>query len=190
MDTSTTPESLGNVELVPSAPREVKKFLKEGKIFQGGNAQALHKMLSLSSGDRLLYVGDHVYSDVLRSKRTLGWRTCLIIPELTNEIMVHKRQRIPRAKLLEMRQVQFEMEKDLDKLISADNEIVDLNDQSTSDVINEVNILRRRSKTNSTDTIEVITSDGALYSKQAFKIRDLQSRFVTMLAFILAGQVI
>ena len=33
-----------------------------------------------------MYVGDHMYSDILRSKRTLGWRTVLIVPELDNEM--------------------------------------------------------------------------------------------------------
>jgi len=32
------------------------------------------------------YVGDHIFSDVLRSKRSLGWRTCLIVPELEDEL--------------------------------------------------------------------------------------------------------
>ena len=43
-------------------------------------------MLEVGSGDNVLYVGDHMYSDILRSKRSLGWRTCLVIPELTEEI--------------------------------------------------------------------------------------------------------
>jgi 5'-nucleotidase len=146
VDTTTLPESLSNVEMIPSLPSQVEAFLEEGKIFQGGNAQYLHKMLSLKSGDRLLYVGDHVYSDVLRSKRTLGWRTCLIIPELTNEIMVHKRESAPRNKLVEMRKLQFNMEKELDQLVSADNEVVDFDDRSNSDMINEVNILRKKIK--------------------------------------------
>ena len=146
VETSTVPESLVNVEIIPQQPQHVAKFLSEGKIFQGGNAQFLHKLLSLTSGDRLLYVGDHVYSDVLRSKRTLGWRTCLIIPELTNEIMAHKKQRQPRSKLLEMRLQQFDMEKELDQLVSADNEVVDLENTSKSDVMNEVNVLRKKIK--------------------------------------------
>ena len=36
--------------------------------------------------ERVLYVGDHMYSDILRSKRTLGWRTLLIVPELTDDV--------------------------------------------------------------------------------------------------------
>ena len=27
-----------------------------------------------------------LHSDILRSKRTLGWRTCLVIPELEREL--------------------------------------------------------------------------------------------------------
>ena len=39
---------------------------------------------------KLLYVGDHMFADILRSKRTLGWRTCLIVPELEGEMNAHR----------------------------------------------------------------------------------------------------
>jgi len=81
--------TMTNVEdAMPRNEAEAKAFLRVGKCFQGGNAQMLHKLLHIPAGDRLLYVGDHMYADVLRSKRTLGWRTCLILPELTAEIKV------------------------------------------------------------------------------------------------------
>ena len=32
--------------------------------------------------------GDHIYSDVLLSKKTLGWRTMLVVPELETEIRI------------------------------------------------------------------------------------------------------
>jgi 5'-nucleotidase len=70
----------------------------------------LHKLLQITAGDRLLYVGDHMYADILRSKRTLGWRTCLIVPELTGEIMAYKRHRTERSELLAMRREQFLLE--------------------------------------------------------------------------------
>ena len=66
-------------------------FLADGKVFQGGNWLHLHDMLSVSGGDRVLYVGDHTYSDILRSKRTLGWRTCLVIPELEHETATYRK---------------------------------------------------------------------------------------------------
>lgn len=31
-------------------------------------------------------MGDHIFADVLRSKKTLGWRTMLVIPELETEL--------------------------------------------------------------------------------------------------------
>ena len=43
---------------------------------------------SIQAGEEILYVGDHLYSDVLRSKRTLGWRSAFIMPELEDEMRV------------------------------------------------------------------------------------------------------
>ena len=55
--------ALTNIEdPVPNKPDAVSRFLTEGKVFQGGNAADLHKLLLLSSGDKLLYVGDHMYA--------------------------------------------------------------------------------------------------------------------------------
>ncbi|GIY73039.1 hypothetical protein CEXT_43121, partial [Caerostris extrusa] len=39
------------------------------------------------SGD-VLYVGDHIYGDILKSKKTRGWRTFLVVPELQREVHV------------------------------------------------------------------------------------------------------
>lgn len=61
-------------------------YLAGGKCFQGGNYSHLHNLVGVENGTHLLYVGDHIFSDVLRSKRTLGWRTMLIVPELEHEI--------------------------------------------------------------------------------------------------------
>lgn len=58
----------------------------DAKIFQGGNFKQLHERLGVSSGPEILYVGDHIYGDILRSKKELGWRTMLVINELNDEI--------------------------------------------------------------------------------------------------------
>jgi hypothetical protein len=39
-------------------------------------------------GDAILYWGDHTYGDILRSKKSVGWRTAMIIPELEHELSV------------------------------------------------------------------------------------------------------
>ena len=58
---------------------------KPGGIFLGGNAAAVEEYLGVS-GDRILYVGDHIFSDVHVSKDLLRWRTALVVRELEDEI--------------------------------------------------------------------------------------------------------
>lgn len=57
----------------------------EDGIYQGGNAQIIQKNSGLS-GEQILYLGDHIYGDVLQIKKTCNWRTALVIDELHDEI--------------------------------------------------------------------------------------------------------
>ena len=59
--------------------------LKRGGMYVGGNFQDLARMAGIV-GDDVLYVGDHIYGDILRSKRTTSWRTAMIIPEMEREL--------------------------------------------------------------------------------------------------------
>lgn len=43
---------------------------------------------------QVLYVGDHIYGDILRSKKTLGWRTMLVVPELATELDILKKHQV------------------------------------------------------------------------------------------------
>ena len=90
-------------------PNGVEDFLNTGKVFQGGNWQHLHKMMGVRSGDEILYVGDHLYSDVLRSKRTLGWRSLFIMPELEDEMKVFAQQLPLRKKIVYLRRLREEL---------------------------------------------------------------------------------
>jgi len=65
----------------------------KARVFQGGSWHDVHRMLGVKSGSEILYVGDHIYGDVLRSKRDQGWRTLLVIPELETEIETAERNR-------------------------------------------------------------------------------------------------
>ena len=90
-------------------PNGAEDFLKIGKVFQGGNWQHLHKMMGVRSGDEILYVGDHLYSDVLRSKRTLGWRSLFIMPELEDEMRVFSQTLPLRRKIQYLRRLREEL---------------------------------------------------------------------------------
>ncbi|MCS6899260.1 MAG: HAD-IG family 5'-nucleotidase [Polyangiaceae bacterium] len=68
--------------------RPVGAALERGKIYEGGNLHDLERLLGVT-GDRILYVGDHIYGDILRSKKESSWRTAMIIQEMTNEIRAY-----------------------------------------------------------------------------------------------------
>ena len=65
-------------------PFEGKHF-ERGVVYQGGNIVDFER-LAKASGDHVLYVGDHIYGDILRSKKSSAWRTALVIEELEHEI--------------------------------------------------------------------------------------------------------
>ncbi|XP_071085727.1 5'-nucleotidase domain-containing protein 3-like [Haliotis cracherodii] len=59
--------------------------LEKGKVYQQGNFYLLTQMTGWY-GSRVLYFGDHVYSDLADPSLRHGWRTGAIIPELEAEI--------------------------------------------------------------------------------------------------------
>lgn len=59
-------------------------------VYQGGNAKKFTSDLSLD-GDDILYIGDHIYGDIVRLKKECNWRTAMIIEELDEEISRNKK---------------------------------------------------------------------------------------------------
>lgn len=74
------------------------------QIFSGGNCDTLTKLMGARGRD-VLYVGDHIYGDILRSKKIRGWRTFLVVPELQRELEVWagKRHLFQRLSELDIR---------------------------------------------------------------------------------------
>lgn len=79
------------------------KGVKACRVFQGGSVGHLHKLLSIESSSQVLYVGDHIYGDILRSKKVLGWRTMLVVPELEREVELLWELRDTRKQLRKLR---------------------------------------------------------------------------------------
>jgi HAD superfamily 5'-nucleotidase-like hydrolase len=63
--------------------------LERGRVYEGGNLHELERALGVT-GDQILYVGDHIYGDILRSKKDSAWRTAMIIQELETEVRAHE----------------------------------------------------------------------------------------------------
>ena len=59
-------------------------------VYQGGGARKFTNDLELQ-GDDILYIGDHIYGDILRLKKDCNWRTAIVIEELEKEISINQR---------------------------------------------------------------------------------------------------
>lgn len=56
-----------------------------GGLYSGGSANMVESSLNIH-GDEILFIGDHIYTDVNQSKVHLQWRTTLICRELEEEV--------------------------------------------------------------------------------------------------------
>src|SRR5262249_42110586 len=65
--------------------KPIGSHLERGRIYEGGNLHELERLLGIT-GDRILYVGDHIYGDILRSKKESVWRTAMIVQEMEAEV--------------------------------------------------------------------------------------------------------
>ncbi|MBC7659060.1 MAG: HAD-IG family 5'-nucleotidase [Chitinophagaceae bacterium] len=54
------------------------------KVYHGGNANLFEKLTN-QKGDQILYAGDHIYGDIMRSKELFNWRTLLVVEELEED---------------------------------------------------------------------------------------------------------
>lgn len=52
-----------------------------------GSSDVICDLLDIK-GKEILYVGDHIFGDILKSKKRQGWKTFLVVPELTKELQV------------------------------------------------------------------------------------------------------
>ncbi|XP_071570328.1 cytosolic purine 5'-nucleotidase isoform X3 [Temnothorax nylanderi] len=61
--------------------------LHTGEVYSGGSCDVFTELIG-AKGKDVLYVGDHIFGDILKSKKIKGWRTFLIVPELVQELHV------------------------------------------------------------------------------------------------------
>jgi len=76
-------------------------FPLERTIYEAGTSTISEKALGVT-GDRVLYVGDHIYGDILRSKKESAWRTD-IIQEMEAEVLAHEACREEHSKVTRSR---------------------------------------------------------------------------------------
>lgn len=76
---------------------------QQGAIYAGGNSEVFSELIG-AEGKDILYIGDHIFGDILKSKKKQGWRTFLVIPELITELDVwtKKQDKFDKLKQLEI----------------------------------------------------------------------------------------
>lgn len=87
----TAERPFAEVDAATGEPLGEALTLERGKAYQGGNLAEFERRVGIG-GEVVLYVGDHIYGDILRSKKTSLWRTCMVVPELEDEIAYIGRQ--------------------------------------------------------------------------------------------------
>lgn len=78
--------------LVSCFNRLFKRFLQistvfTGAVYSGGSCDVFTELIGAKGRD-VLYIGDHIFGDILKSKKIRGWRTFLVVPELVQELHV------------------------------------------------------------------------------------------------------
>ena len=96
----------------------VVKTLHRERVYQGGNIVDFEEMTG-TQGEEVLYVGDHIYGDMIRLKKSHTWRTALVLQELENENLVSDRyeEQIRDLGLLDRRRRNLESEIDFQVLM-------------------------------------------------------------------------
>lgn len=86
--------------------------LERGKIYQGGNVRDLERMAQIV-GEHTLYVGDHIYGDILRSKKHSVWRTALIVQEMEETLRLTQEFRDPLRRIEMLEELAIRLDHDI-----------------------------------------------------------------------------
>jgi 5'-nucleotidase len=86
--------------------------LERGRTYEGGELATLERLMGIS-GDRILYVGDHIYGDILRSKKSSLWRTCMVVEELERELAWLDRHQDILAELARLEELRVRIEDEI-----------------------------------------------------------------------------
>lgn len=110
-------------------------------VYQGGCATTFTNDLGLE-GDEILYIGDHIYGDILRLKKDCGWRTAMVIEELHHEVEANKKAEPINNEIEALMKKKSPMEEELTELmtkkIENNNSVEDSKIESLQKTISEI----------------------------------------------------
>jgi HAD superfamily 5'-nucleotidase-like hydrolase len=102
---------------IASGNGESIRHFSRDKVYQGGNVIAFEQVTGVR-GEQVLYIGDHIYGDILRLRKQHMWRTAMVLQELERDISVSDRlsAQIHDLELLDRRHRNLESEIDYQTL--------------------------------------------------------------------------
>lgn len=86
-------------------------------IYQGGCAETFTNDLGLE-GDDILYIGDHIYGDILRLKKDCNWRTAMVVEDLEGEVEKYREVQPIQQQIEELMDLKEPLEFEQVELIS------------------------------------------------------------------------
>lgn len=108
-----------NLRFLKIDPQTKLMSSTEGPITHGyfieGCAKKLQKDLGLS-GEEILYLGDHIYGDVVSIKKTFNWRTALVVEPLHEEVLALKKGHKLREEIEEKTDLKQKIEAEINDL--------------------------------------------------------------------------
>ncbi len=112
-------------------------------IYQGGYALSFTEALQ-TEPDEILYIGDHIYGDVVRLKKDCAWRTALVIEELGTEVGKNKEAKPITDEIDRLMASKVPLEVQVDELISVQIETGDKSNESmVQELIQRINKIDR-----------------------------------------------
>ncbi|XP_072027120.1 cytosolic purine 5'-nucleotidase-like isoform X2 [Amphiura filiformis] len=100
---------------------------QRGQVYSGGSCDTFCELMGCRGND-VLYIGDHIFGDILKSKKERGWRTFLVVPEVAQDLLVWTEK-----------QSLFEKLEDLDAALADKYKYLD----SSTDVIPDISKVRK-----------------------------------------------
>jgi 5'-nucleotidase len=120
--------------------------MERGRWYEGGDLPTLERLIGIG-GDRVLYVGDHIYGDILRSKKSSLWRTCMVVEELEAELAWLEQNQDALAEMARLEELRVRIEDESAGHRSALNTLDRRLDRATDPATRErLEAMRRRDK--------------------------------------------
>ncbi len=90
-------------------------------VYQGGYGVKLQKDMGVEESE-ILYLGDHIYGDILKLKKACAWRTALVIEELDKEVTAYKSTKSISVEIDNLMDQKVQLEKEIDELYAKEHE--------------------------------------------------------------------